>query len=179
MTIDTSSPLSSIQRSQSSQPFESLHTLSWYKQISSRTISGPVCQPGSCACHQWSDNCCVILRPCDLQVSLPPTGSLSRPRLWNNKLCLPRLNLYLDKNMRMTCLLWPWHSQATAKEGIAVKSHLKDGVREAGSDYSSLFHAGLLFFFVLSSVSLICCWNNSWGPSKSSHQYQPSQWPNH
>ncbi|TNN48133.1 hypothetical protein EYF80_041651 [Liparis tanakae] len=29
------------------QPFESLHALSWYKQITARTISGPVCQPGS------------------------------------------------------------------------------------------------------------------------------------
>lgn len=35
-----------------------------------------VSRSGSGTCHQWSDGCCVILRPCDLQVCL---GSLSQP----------------------------------------------------------------------------------------------------
>lgn len=55
---------------------QAVHKASRYKQISSRTISGPVCQPGSPTCHQWSDSCCVMLQPCDLQVCLPLTGSL-------------------------------------------------------------------------------------------------------
>ena len=35
-----------------------------------------VSRSGSGSCRQWSDGCCVILRPCDLQVCL---GSLSQP----------------------------------------------------------------------------------------------------
>lgn len=89
--------------------FESLHTVSWYKQISSCAISGPVCQPGTDTCDQWSGSCSVILWSCDLHLCLSLTRSLFRPQLLNNKQCLPRLNLYFsDKNRRMTCPLWPW-----------------------------------------------------------------------
>lgn len=94
---------------ESCELFESLHTVSWYKQISSCTISGPVCQPGTDTCDQWSGSCSVILWSCDLQLCLSLTGSLFRPQLLNNKRCLPQLYLYFtDKNMRMTCSLWPW-----------------------------------------------------------------------
>lgn len=108
-----------------------------------------VSRSGSGTCHQRSDGCCVILRPRDLQVCL---GSLSQP---DNKLCLLRLNLsFQDKNTRMTCLLRPSdvsQSEAAAKVGMEVEARCE--ISPEGSDYSSLFNAGLLTFSVLSS----CC----------------------
>lgn len=46
-----------------------VNALGRYKQISGRTISGPVCQPGSPTCHQWSHSDCVMLQPCKQQAS--------------------------------------------------------------------------------------------------------------
>lgn len=60
---------------ESTQLFDSLHTFSTYKQITSRTISGPVCQPGSGRCHPRSDGCCVILWPYYLLACLLLMGS--------------------------------------------------------------------------------------------------------
>lgn len=73
---------------------------------------------------------------------------------FNNTLCLRGLNLYCqDKNMRMTCFLWPHvdlFPQPQWKTGHKWrqdgKYHLKIYVQRAGSDYSSIFHAGILLF---------------------------------
>lgn len=127
-------------------------------------------------------------------------------RLRNNKLCLRQLYLYFqDQNMRMTCLLWPYVarcSQAAAKEGIEEEGGCEissEGwCQEAGSDYSSILHARLLFFLCAelldlvkkrakryysslgSAISLILSWNNwgSWGVPKS-HNTGHSEITNH
>lgn len=123
-------------------------TYTQYKQMTCRTISGLVCQPGSGGCHQRSDGCCVILWPCYLLACLLLRESCGTTGLFTSAIfILPGPEYENDSSPAgSSCQMLTSRSSGRDPGEEEAQSHLKHCVYRAGSRDSSILHAAFILF---------------------------------